>query len=248
MTPLDLSVRSYGEDRGPDSHSFDQLVLPLSGALELDIGGLGGRLAIGRAAFVMAGTPHSTMSDRANRSIILDLHLAHTAPQIAERLVKAPFLSLTPAASKLIDYMGLMAGEGRASQSAIALWTPLLIDALGQAPASGAGRLARLAAQVEAEPGLPWTAAMMAERAAISASRLHALFQAELGTSPRAWLSELRLHRARQWLSASSCSIAEIAHRCGYGDQSALTRAMRRATGMTPAAYRRQERETRTKT
>ena len=247
MTPLDLSIRSYGEDRGPDSHGFDQLVLPLSGALELDIAGQGGRLASGRAAFVVAGTQHSTMSDTANRSIILDLHLAHMAPQTAERLARAPFVSLTPAATKLIDYMGLMIGEGRATPATVALWTPLLIDALGQTPASAASRLARLAALIEAEPARPWTAASMAERVAVSVSRLHTLFQAELGMSPRAWLSEVRLRQARNWLSTSPVSIAEVAHRCGYGDQSALTRAMRRATGMTPASYRRQERETRTK-
>lgn len=248
MTPLDLSIRSYAEDNGPDSHSFDQLVLPLSGALELDIDGKGGRLASGRAAFVVAGTPHSTMSRIANRSVILDLHLAHLAPQMAERLARAPFVNLTPAATKLIDYMGLMIGEGRATPATVALWTPLLIDALGQAPASAASRLARLAAEIEADPARPWTAAAMAERAAVSVSRLHALFQAELGASPRAWLGEVRLRQARDWLATSPVSIAEIAHRCGYADQSALTRAMRRATGMTPAAYRRQERETRTKT
>lgn len=81
MTPLDLSIRSYGEDRGPDSHSFDQLVLPLSGALELEIAGQGGRLASGRAAFVVAGTQHSTMSDIANRSLILDLHRSPRPPR-----------------------------------------------------------------------------------------------------------------------------------------------------------------------
>lgn len=244
MTTLDFSIRSYGADRGPDSHSFDQLVLPLSGALQLDIAGQGGRLAVGRAAFVLAGTSHSTMSDTANRSIILDLQLAGLAPQMAERLARTPFVSLTPAATKLIDYMGLMIGEGRATPATVALWTPLLVDALAQTPPSAASRLARLTAQIEAEPALPWTTTMMAERAAVSVSRLHALFQSELGMTPRAWLSEVRLRLARGWLSTSPASIAEIAHRCGYGDQSALTRAMRRATGMTPAAYRRQERET----
>lgn len=241
MTLLDLNIRSYREDQGPDSHAFDQLVLPLSGALELEISGRGGRLAPGRAAFVSAGAPHSTMSDTANRSIILDVHLAASSPAIAERLGARPFVNLSPAAMKLIDYMGLMLNEARASATTVSLWTPLLIDALGQEPSPGAGRLAKLLAQVEAEPGLPWTAAVMAERAAVSVSRLHALFRAELGASPRGWLSDLRLRRAREWLAASEQSIAQIAHRCGYGDQSALTRAMRKATGMTPAAYRREQ-------
>lgn len=239
MTLLDLNIRSYREDQGPDSHAFDQLVLPLSGALELEISGRGGRLAPGRAAFVSTGARHSTMSDTANRSLILDVHLAAASPAIADRLSARPFVNLSPPAMKLIDYMGLMLNEGRASATTISLWTPLLIDALAHEPSPGVGRLARLLAQVEAEPGLPWTAAMMADRAAVSVSRLHALFRAELNSSPRAWLSEMRLQRARNWLATSGQSIAQIAHRSGYGDQSALTRAMRNATGMTPAAYRR---------
>jgi AraC-like DNA-binding protein len=247
MTLLDLNIRSYREDHGPDSHAFDQLVLPLSGALELEISGQGGRLAPGRAAFVSAGARHSTMSDTANRSIILDVHLAASSPAIAERLGGRPFVNLSPAAMKLIDYMGLMLNEGRASTTTVSLWTPLLIDALSHEPSPGAGRLAKLLAQVEAEPAAPWTAAMMAERASVSVSRLHALFRAELASSPRAWLSDMRLQRARNWLATSNQSIAQIAHSSGYGDQSALTRAMRKATGMTPAAYRR-EQEPRPKT
>lgn len=38
------------------------------------------------------------------------------------------------------------------------------------------------------------------------------------------------------------CRLADLALRAGYADQSALTRAMQRLTGLTPAAYRRQTR------
>jgi AraC-like DNA-binding protein len=38
----------------------------------------------------------------------------------------------------------------------------------------------------------------------------------------------------------TSLPLAEIALACGYADQSAFTRAFGRATGLTPAAYRRQ--------
>jgi AraC-like DNA-binding protein len=99
-------------------------------------------------------------------------------------------------------------------------------------------------AAIEAEPGLPWTTVTMAERAKLSVSRLHTLFRTELDTTPRAWLAEVRLRRVSEWLRQSDRSIAELAYRGGFADQSALTRAMRRKTGLTPAAYRRQNRET----
>ncbi len=103
--------------------------------------------------------------------------------------------------------------------------------------------MAALLAQVEAQPAAAWTAAAMARRAGVGVSRLHALFRSEFDTTPRAWLSELRLKQVAEQLAQTDLPIAELAYRGGYADQSALTRAMKRATGLTPAAYRRRSRE-----
>ena len=87
----------------------------------------------------------------------------------------------------------------------------------------------------------------MAAVAGVSVSRLHALFREELNTTPRTWIRDLRLGRVKEWLATTPLSIAEIAYRAGYADQSALTRAMREVTGLTPAAWRRQSQESATK-
>lgn len=79
----------------------------------------------------------------------------------------------------------------------------------------------------------------MAEAAAISPSRLHEWFRAELDSSPRAWLAEVRMAQACQLLRTSALPLAQVAQRCGYADQSALTHAMRRLRGVTPASYRK---------
>jgi len=239
---LSIDIRSYGEDQGADRHDFAQLVLPLSGTLIMDIAGREGGLDPSRAAFVDTGAPHTQASDRPNRSLILDLPPAMLDPEIAERLVRAPYRTLSPAAGKLVDYMGLLAASGQASTPTLRLWVPLLLDTLVQVAPRPPSRLAALLAGIEAEPGLAWSTATMAERAGVSVSRLHALFRSEFDTTPHAWLSDTRLKRVREWLARSDRSIAELAYRAGYADQSALTRAMRQATGLTPAAYRRQSR------
>ncbi|MBB3262611.1 AraC-like DNA-binding protein [Azospirillum sp. OGB3] len=244
---LSIDVRSYGAAHSAHRHDFAQLVLPLNGALEIDIAGKGGRLGPCRAAFVEAGSPHTQGSEGPNRSLILDLDPVLLEPAVGDRLIRHPFVALTPVAGKLIDYMGLMLGSGSVSADTLRLWVPLLLDALAEEPARPRSRLGTLLAAVEPDLAKPWTAETMAERACVSVSRLHALFRAELDTTPRAWLAEVRLKRACEWLARSDLSIAEIAYRTGYADQSAFTRAMRRATGLTPAAYRRQSRETRHK-
>ncbi|RLM48576.1 AraC family transcriptional regulator, partial [Halobellus sp. Atlit-31R] len=69
---LELHVRSYGENRDADRHSFAQVVLPLSGEVALEIEGRYGRLDPLHAAFVAPGAWHSQSSLVANRSLILD--------------------------------------------------------------------------------------------------------------------------------------------------------------------------------
>ena len=73
----------------------------------------------------------------------------------------------------------------------------------------------------------------------VSEGRLHALFQREFGVSPQAWLSAGRLRWAKHALLTSAATISDIALAAGYSEQSALTRALRRETGLTPSAWRR---------
>jgi AraC family transcriptional regulator len=57
--------------------------------------------------------------------------------------------------------------------------------------------------------------------------------------SPGEYVRRLRVERARADLEKSRDSLSAIALRHGYADQSHFTREFRRATGLTPAAYRR---------
>jgi AraC-like DNA-binding protein len=243
---VDLHLRSYGELTAPDRHDYGQLVLPLSGALLLEVEGRQGMLDPLRGGFVAPGAWHAQHGDAGNRSIIVDIGVAGLAPgahaRNLERLFDRPFAPLGPAARKLIEFMALMADGGSAPPSVVHGWVPLLLDTLTLDAPRPASRLAALRARIEAEPGLAWTTASMAKALGCSVSRLHALFREELDASPHAWLLEHRLARAREWLASTAAPIAEIALRAGFSEQSALTRALRRATGMTPAAYRRQHR------
>ncbi len=63
-------------------------------------------------------------------------------------------------------------------------------------------------------------------------------FRAEVGMPPHAYQLAMRLDRARV-LVASGMPLADVASRCGFTDQSHLTRHFRRATGVAPGAYAR---------
>lgn len=246
-SPFDIEIRSYAEEREPDRHTYAQLVLPVAGDVQLAIEGRGRRLDPLQGAFVPVGAWHAQSSEACNRSLILDIDAAALTHAGWERLQEKPFTAITPAARKLIEFMELVT-EQRAVQAAhLAGWVPLLLDTLALGAPQPRSRLAALLAQVEANPGHPWSTESMAQCARLSVSRLHALFREELDTSPHAWLLQQRIELACRILAGTNRSIADVAQAAGFSDQSALTRAMRQGLDVTPAAYRRAMRENATR-
>jgi AraC family transcriptional regulator len=59
-----------------------------------------------------------------------------------------------------------------------------------------------------------------------------------LGCSFREYLTLIRIRRGTDLLKRSSTSITEIAFACGFSDHAHFTRTFKRATGLTPTAYR----------
>lgn len=65
-------------------------------------------------------------------------------------------------------------------------------------------------------------------------------FKASTGTTPHAFVVDCRIARAQFLLRADARSISAVAFACGFSSQSHLTSVFRRATGLTPKAYRAQ--------
>lgn len=241
-----LTFRTYGADGVLHRHEHVQIVLPMQGAMDIEVDGRGNRLDITRAAFVAPDTNHVQSAEGPNRFLILDCDLAEIDEDAVERLRRQTFLAIPVAVRRLLEFIDLsIAGSSSAGQlpeSLASHCAPLLLDALSVVP-QRASRLQALLRRMEAAPGRAWTASSMARLANLSVSRLHTLFKAELQQTPQEWLSALRLRLVREALVESDVPLAELALRVGYSDQSALTRAMRRTSGLTPAAYRKQHRQ-----
>jgi AraC-like DNA-binding protein len=88
-------------------------------------------------------------------------------------------------------------------------------------------------------PMRPWTVDLLAHDVAISRSGLAQRFTRLLGESPMKYLSEWRIHLAKQMLRDRDDNIQNIAERIGYESQFAFNRAFKKATGSPPAVWRR---------
>ena len=71
-------------------------------------------------------------------------------------------------------------------------------------------------------------------------STLEHLFRKQLGTTPRDYLSQLRMQTAAELLRSGNMRIGRIAERVGYEDPLAFSHAFKRVFGVSPREYRKQ--------
>lgn len=115
------------------------------------------------------------------------------------------------------------------------------LDDRGRAPATGGtdARIKRACDYARAHLDGDVSIAAMASVAAMSPWHFARCFREVTSETPHAFVVACRIERAKALMIAGDQSIAEIAYACGFASQSHFGQAFRRATGTTPARWRR---------
>jgi AraC family transcriptional regulator len=79
----------------------------------------------------------------------------------------------------------------------------------------------------------------LARACGLSRSHFARAFKGTAGMPPLQWLGIQRVERAKDLLLNSTLPIDQIAHHCGFADQSHFTRAFQKVVNATPGAWRR---------
>jgi AraC-like DNA-binding protein len=95
---------------------------------------------------------------------------------------------------------------------------------------------------VQANFGAPLTVEEMARVAGLSIYQLNRRLGLLFGISASQFIIKTRIDQASTMLRRGDEPIAQIAHQCGYFDQSAFSRVFRRTVGLTPRQYRARHR------
>jgi two-component system response regulator YesN len=84
----------------------------------------------------------------------------------------------------------------------------------------------------------------IANRFNLSPSHFSTIFRQEIGETFRAYLSNLRITKAKELLKTTSLKCAEIAYRCGFNDPHYFSFVFKKKTGQSPQKYRKQSQTT----
>jgi len=84
------------------------------------------------------------------------------------------------------------------------------------------------------------TLAGIAKAAGVSTGRLNSEFKQAMKLAPYQYVLKARVSRANVLLTSTDLSLAQVTLQCGFSNQQHMTRMVRRMTGRTPGAIRRE--------
>lgn len=100
-------------------------------------------------------------------------------------------------------------------------------------------RLRSVAAWIDANLAESFGLEEMAASVCLSPYHFSRAFKAATGQTPRAFVTARRIEKAKECLADPDLPLAQIAHICGFADQSHFTALFGRHVGVTPGAWRR---------
>lgn len=103
-------------------------------------------------------------------------------------------------------------------------------------------RLAPVIEYMRHHVGDPLQLQDLAAQCGLSATHFARAFRLAIGTSPHAFLIDLRVEKARALLARTELPITEVAWTCGFGQSQYFATVFRRKTGVTPSEWRNRTR------
>lgn len=214
----------------------------------LECNGTRTRLRAGSAALVDCYEQHRYYTD--SGWDIYWLHFDGAASRQYFRLITRGSCVLTPVVpypvelrlKKLFESFGHGApvNEAVLSKQITDLLTELVLCAnAADSPEGSTGAVEEALAFISENAQGVITVEQLAKRTSLSPFYFTRLFKKETGFTPHEYIVRVRLDRARFLLKTTSSTVKEIAFRCGFNSECSFCVAFKKATALTPTAYRR---------
>ena len=232
-----LSLRSYTMTKDAHAHDFDQIVIPLSGAMEIGFADTGHVVEVGHCVIIPAGTAHQFGAHEASRFLVADMHgLPANALGLAE-----PCVQIGADLQAFCAYAETQLTSSADDQTRLLLVTLFAhLFAQQDFAARRDARVMRAVRLMEEDLSVSHPVEALAEVACLSVSQFKTVFKKNLGEPWSAYLTRRRMEQAKTLLTNTDAPVNVVALDVGYDDASAFSRRFRAHFGQSPRAFARQ--------
>lgn len=231
-----IDLRSYHTESCSHAHDFAQLVLPLVGSMELEVGHYSGVVNDDIGVYIAPNEQHCFAGSQKNLFLVIDVT---TRNHLREESFVSNIFNLTASTKKLIQFTHHYLAHNERD---------FLIDSL----------INQLVCQFAANSFLPepdqavlkaknWIdfyfsdsvdVSKVAQHCYLSVSQLQRRFKKALGCGIAEYWRMRKLHQAKRLLSQRNFSIEAIAFKVGYENLPAFSRRFSKIFGESPSQWR----------
>ncbi|MEM8645686.1 MAG: AraC family transcriptional regulator [Pseudomonadota bacterium] len=232
-----LSLRSYTLTKDAHAHDFDQIVIPLSGAMEIGFADGGHVVEVGHCVIIPAGTEHQFGAHEASRFLVADINgLPPNATGLAE-----PCVQIGADLQAFCAYAETQLTSS-ADDETHAMLVSLFAHLFAQQDFAVRrdARVMRAVRLMEEDLSVSHPVEALAEVACLSVSQFKTVFRKNLGEPWSAYLTRRRMEQAKTLLTNTDAPVNVVALDVGYDDASAFSRRFRAHFGQSPRAFARQ--------
>lgn len=231
-----LSIRSYTAHSTSHVHPYHQLVLPLSGYINIVVDNVMLKSGLGDCVVIRAGSRHDFSAPQAFRFLVADLT---TLPPNLSQSDVVSFL-LDPAALAYIQFVDQQL-SARVDKTVERMTLDLFLALLAQQSFALKidPRIQKALQAMRDNLSRTLTISELAGIACLSTTQYKNVFKANLGMTTFQYLTRLRMEQARALLTHSDYPISLIAEQVGFQDPSAFSRRFSRYFGQPPKFFTR---------
>ena len=234
--PESLSIRAYEPIVRSHIHAFQQIVVPLRGAIEISLEDFNGLVGVGHCVIIREGVKHRFIAQEQARFLVADLE---ALPESAAS-TKIPVATVSSAFKSFCQFADVQLGSQQHAaieRSMIGVFKELL-SLQGFLPELDP-RISRSLEYIGKHIGGDCSLARLSDVATLSASQFKLLFEKHTGGSLSQYLLTMRMEKARAQLANTDTPVSIVADSVGYADPSAFSRAFQKYYGASPREYKK---------
>ncbi|MDP5254657.1 MULTISPECIES: AraC family transcriptional regulator [unclassified Vibrio] len=229
-----LSIRSYSLNQQGHSHDFYQLVLPLSGVIDIELPGYQGKVKPGQCVVIELGVLHLFRAQTQAKFLVADLK---RLPKHLLALPK-PVIKISQALEHYLPFVEHQLESQLGDQVAVSMLA-LFYQLLEQQPllCQSDERIQTSIDYIEQHLAEPINIEVLASVAHLSTTQFKKRFKAQTGHTVAQYIAHTRINKACALLRHTDYPIHVVANLVGYCDSSAFTRRFQAITAMTPSHF-----------